>query len=99
MMDKPEGAIDALVAEIKAFVKRELYPLEHTLLQNGYGAVQAEVYEKRKMVKAAGWWAPSIPVEYGGMGLSLPDFARVSEVLGLSPLGHVTFNCAAPDIG
>lgn len=99
MMDKPEGTVDALVAAIKAFVKRELYPLEQSLLQEGYGAVQAEVYEKRNLVKAAGWWAPSIPAEYGGMGLSLPDFARVSEVLGLSPLGHVTFNCAAPDIG
>jgi alkylation response protein AidB-like acyl-CoA dehydrogenase len=33
------------------------------------------------------------------MGLGLPDFAKVSEVLGLSPLGHVVFNCNAPDIG
>lgn len=91
--------IERLVEDIKTFVREELYPLEPMLLQQGYYAVEAAVYEKREKVKARGWWAPSIPRRYGGLGLSLPDFARVSEVLGLSFLGHLTFNCQSPDIG
>ncbi|MBI5082163.1 MAG: acyl-CoA dehydrogenase family protein [Chloroflexi bacterium] len=91
--------LEILVQDIKTFVREELYPLEPILLQQGYYAVEAAVYEKRERVKARGWWAPSIPRHYGGLGLNLPDFARVSEVLGLSFLGHLTFNCQAPDIG
>jgi alkylation response protein AidB-like acyl-CoA dehydrogenase len=91
--------LDSTLEAIRNFVKQELYPLEPVLLQAGYYAVEAEIKAKRKMVKAAGWWAPPMPKEFGGMGLNLPDFARVSEVLGLSLLGHLTFNCAAPDIG
>ena len=33
------------------------------------------------------------------MGLSLLEFALVSEELGRSPLGHYVFNCQAPDAG
>ena len=33
------------------------------------------------------------------MGLSLEQFGRLSEVLGRSPIGHVVFNCQAPDAG
>lgn len=96
---KSEAEMNSLIADIQSFVKEELYPLEPIFLQEGYRAVSVQIREKRQKVKERGWWAPPIPVEYGGMGLSLPDFARVSEVLGLSPLGHVTFNCQAPDIG
>jgi len=94
-----EKSFETTLADIKAFVKEELFPVEPTFLQQGYRAVAAAVQGKREKVKALGWWAPPIPREYGGMGLSLPDFARVSEVLGLSPLGHLAFNCQAPDIG
>ncbi|GIS72580.1 MAG: hypothetical protein CM1200mP10_21570 [Candidatus Neomarinimicrobiota bacterium] len=37
--------------------------------------------------------------EYGGMGLTLVEFAAVSELLGKTPLGHYCFNSQAPDIG
>jgi alkylation response protein AidB-like acyl-CoA dehydrogenase len=33
------------------------------------------------------------------LGLSLSQFARVSEELGRTPLGHYLFNCQAPDAG
>src|SRR5512139_2671190 len=99
MSPTPDESFAATVESIKTFVMEELYPVEYLLLQQGARAAEAAVYEKREKVKAAGWWAPHIPREHGGMGLSLPEFARVSEVLGLSPLGHLTFNCQAPDIG
>lgn len=53
----------------------------------------------RSEVKAAGLWAPHLPREYGGLGLSLPEFGELSAVLGESPIGHYLFNCQAPDIG
>jgi len=98
-MAETKNSFDGTLEEIKTFVKKELYPLEPIFLQDGFYAVEEQVRAKRTMVKERGWWAPPIPREYGGMGLSLPDFARVSEVLGLSMLGHLSFNCQAPDIG
>lgn len=99
MTIQTEETIETLLGQISEFVRGELFPLEPILLQQGYLAVKEAVYEKRERVKALGWWAPHIPHKLGGMGLALPDFARVSEVLGLSPLGHLSFNCQAPDIG
>jgi alkylation response protein AidB-like acyl-CoA dehydrogenase len=87
------------IATIRTFVCERLYPLEPLLLQRGFAAVLPEVERLRQEVKALGLWAPHLPPEYGGRGLSLREFARVSEELGRSPLGHFTFNCAAPDIG
>ncbi|MBW7881782.1 MAG: acyl-CoA dehydrogenase family protein [Caldilineaceae bacterium] len=84
---------------IRRFVREQLIPLEPVLLQQGFAAVLPAVRALRQEVKALGLWAPHLPPEYGGMGLPLRDFARVSEALGQSPLGHFTFNCAAPDIG
>jgi alkylation response protein AidB-like acyl-CoA dehydrogenase len=55
--------------------------------------------QKRDKVRAMGLWAPPLPEQYGGQGLSLLEFAHVSEELGRSPLGHYLFNCQAPDIG
>ena len=40
-----------------------------------------------------------MPEAHGGAGLSLTEFAHVSEELGRSPLGHYVFNCQAPDVG
>ena len=54
---------------------------------------------KREKVKALGLWAPHLPKEHGGLGLTLSEFALVSEELGRTPIGHYLFNCQAPDIG
>ncbi|MCX6194977.1 MAG: acyl-CoA dehydrogenase family protein, partial [Cytophagales bacterium] len=53
----------------------------------------------RAKAKEDGLFAPHLPVSHGGLGLSLVEFASISEVLGTSPLGHYVFNCNAPDIG
>lgn len=84
---------------IRIFVQDRLLPLEPTLLQQGFDAVAPQLDALRQEVKALGLWTPHLPPELGGMGLALHDFARVSEELGRSPLGHYVFNCAAPDIG
>jgi len=84
---------------IATFVQERLYPLEPILLQHGFDAVASQLETLRQEVKALGLWSPHLPPDLGGMGLALLDFAHVSEALGRSPLGHYTFNCAAPDIG
>jgi alkylation response protein AidB-like acyl-CoA dehydrogenase len=55
--------------------------------------------EKRKMVKALGWWLPQMSKEIGGMGLSVHDFGMMSEILATTPTGHFCFGAQAPDAG
>ncbi|MBP7693339.1 MAG: acyl-CoA dehydrogenase family protein [Anaerolineales bacterium] len=84
---------------VNAFVREELFPLEPAFLREGFTAIEPALQTARQKVKALGLWAPPLPAEYGGLGLELQAFARLSEALGRSPFGHYVFNCAAPDIG
>lgn len=81
------------------FVTEEIMPLEPLLLNHEYEALMDRLAEKRQKAKSLGLWLPQIPLEYGGMGLSLVEHGHVSEVLGRSLLGHYVFNCQAPDAG
>jgi alkylation response protein AidB-like acyl-CoA dehydrogenase len=89
----------ALLARFSEFLQREVYPLELAFLNQPYFSIEPELNKVRARVKAEGLWAPQIPKAWGGMGLSLMQFALVSEVLGQSPLGHLMFGCQAPDAG
>jgi alkylation response protein AidB-like acyl-CoA dehydrogenase len=91
--------VEALLPRIKAFVEEELYPLEGMYRANEFDQLLPLLIETREQVKRLGLWAPHLPEELGGMGLSLSEFAHISEALGRSPLGHYTFNCQAPDVG
>lgn len=79
--------------------------LEEEVLHNpklsthNYGAALPELKRIRQIVKDRGLWAPWLHKEWGGMDLSLLDYAHVSEALGHSPFGHYLFNCQAPDVG
>jgi len=97
---QPNAAgLDDLLARIRAFVRDELAPLEERFLREPFRALLPAVAELRARVKAQGMWAPQLPRELGGLGLPLTAFARVSEEFGRSPLGHLAFNCQAPDAG
>ena len=95
----PTSRIDGIVENVRRFVHDELVPLEPVFLQQGFGAVLPAMRAAREQVKALGLWTPHLASSHGGLGLDLRDFARVSEVLGWSPLGHYAFNVQAPDIG
>lgn len=86
------------IHEVRAFVEEKVQPLELRFLQEGFGAVEPALQALRNQVKSRGWWLPPLPKPWG-MGLSLSEFARWSEELGRSPLGHYVFNTQAPDIG
>jgi alkylation response protein AidB-like acyl-CoA dehydrogenase len=89
----------ALLTKIREFLREEVFPLEREFLSRPFGDLLPVLGEKRARVKALGLWAPQLPTEYGGLGLKLTEFARVSEELGSTPLGHYLFNCQAPDAG
>src|SRR5678815_1173862 len=64
-----------------------------------FGDADKVLQQKRQMAKDNGLWAPYLPLSEGGKGLTLTEFAQVSEIMGTSPFGHYVFNCQAPDIG
>jgi acyl-CoA dehydrogenase len=84
---------------IRDFMQNEVYPLEREFLSASFRDMLPILDEKRERAQAMGLWAPHIPEEYGGQGLSLLEFAHVSEELGRSPIGHYLCNCQAPDVG
>jgi len=88
-----------VLAKMREFVQNEVYPLEPEAQAHGFKAIVPKLREKREQVKKLGLWAPQIPREHGGMGLTLQEHGLVSEVLGSSTLGHYCFNCQAPDAG
>jgi alkylation response protein AidB-like acyl-CoA dehydrogenase len=99
MLADPPPALRPLLERIRSFVDGELLPLEPVLLGKPWETLAPLLERARERVRAQGLWAPHLPAELGGLGLSLLDFAHVSEVLGRSPLGHLAFNCQAPDMG
>ena len=99
MADHHSEELLGLLDRIKEFVRAEVYPLEAEFLRRPFSELKPALEAKRAQVKAMGLWAPHLPVEHGGVGLTLSDFALVSEELGRTPIGHYLFNCQAPDIG
>ena len=91
--------MDNYLDKISQIVEDVFLSLEHDFLMNGFGHVLPQLNECRKKVKEQGLWTPYLSDQYGGMGLTLVEFAAVSELLGKTPLGHYCFNSQAPDIG
>jgi alkylation response protein AidB-like acyl-CoA dehydrogenase len=99
MNHSSEDNLQPLLSKIGDFLRTEAYPLEREFLRRPFRELLPALDEKRRRVKALGLWTPHLPEEYGGPGLKLTEFARVSEELGRTPIGHYLFNCQAPDIG
>jgi len=93
--------LDALRRRVATFVEQEILPLEassanydeHENIELG------RLAELRDKVKQAGLWAPQMPVERGGLGLSVVGMAACYEEMNRSIFGPACFNCAAPDDG
>ncbi len=99
MADHYNEELLGLLDRIKEFLRTEVYPLESDFLQRPFRELAPTLSTKRDEVKRRGLWAPHLPREHGGLGLTLSQFALVSEELGRTPIGHYLFNCQAPDIG
>ena len=88
-----------LVSRYQAFLKEFIYPIEKEIIYGSFKSHLPKLRELRALAQSKGLFTPHLSIDEGGLGLSLPEFARVSEILGTSPLGHYVFNCNAPDIG
>src|SRR5687767_2838351 len=99
MADHHHEKLIGLLDRIKEFLRTHVYPLETEFLSRPFRELTPTLNAKREEVKARGLWAPHLPKGHGGLGLSLSEFACVSEELGRTPIGHYLFNCQAPDIG
>ena len=96
----PSARTAALVKTVRAFVERELFPLEPKFLSGAtWASLQPELKALRAKARETGLFTPHMPKELGGAGLTLLELAAVGKELGQSPLGHYTFNCQAPDAG
>ncbi|MFP3939239.1 MAG: acyl-CoA dehydrogenase family protein [Thermoanaerobaculia bacterium] len=99
MPDDDPAALESLLDRIRRLVREEVLPLEPHFLAERFDELEPALERVRGRVRAEGLWAPWLARELGGMGLPLAEFARVSEELGRSPLGHYAFHCQAPDVG
>ena len=88
-----------LVSRYQAFLKEFIYPIEKDIIYGSFKSHLPKLRELRVLAQSKGLFTPHLSIDEGGLGLSLPEFAHISEVLGTSPLGHYVFNCNAPDIG
>jgi alkylation response protein AidB-like acyl-CoA dehydrogenase len=91
--------LEAMLETARRFVREEVVPLEPQLLSQPWHVAVITLDALRVRAKALGLWAPFRPEAYGGVGMPLDAFARLSEVLGWTPYGHYVCNCQAPDVG
>ncbi len=97
--------IRTLTAQI---VNKEILPNENMLwVWHGDGRFpESDVQRARELreeikgkVKQAGLWAPHLPVEYGGAGLSFLEHAYMNEVLAYAVSAASLFGVVAPNSG
>ena len=91
--------VKELLPKYSNFLEEKVYPIELDVINGSFRANLPQLQALRQEAKNQGLFAPHLSVNEGGLGLSLQEFASISEVLGMSPLGHYIFNCQAPDIG
>ncbi len=107
----PIATLDSRINEIRdltaRIVNREILPHERTLAAGRrHGATVDERAASKGLaetikqtVKQAGLWAPHLPPEYGGAGLSFLEHAYMNEVLAYTPGGAALFGVVAPNSG
>ena len=87
-----------MAARVEAFVRNEVVPYEKDPRRDSHGAPTEEVVlEMRDKARAAGVMTPHIRPD--GSHLTQRETARVLISSGLSPIGPVACNTAAPDEG
>ena len=93
--------VDDFRRRVRAFVDERIIPLEADPDSfDEHENIRLDLLEElRAEVKAAGLWAPQMPLAHGGQGLDIVGMAASYEEMGRSLFGPVSFNCAAPDDG
>src|SRR3954466_3029595 len=87
----------AIAAKVEAFVRETVIPYEKDARATAHGPTDELVGEMRAKARAAGVLTPHILAD--GSHLSQRETAMVLKRSGLSPLGPLAVNTAAPDEG
>jgi acyl-CoA dehydrogenase len=105
-IDSPAGVGSAepdvadLVSRTRAFVRDEVLSVEDQFDGDVTRAGGDDLRRRlQEGARGRGLLAPHAPVEYGGLGLSMTQRARVFEAAGYSLFGAMAINAAAPDEG
>ena len=110
---KPVPTLDDEVNEVRLataeIVNNDILPHENKLWAHrtdGGRPSKEQVEEAHELrvgvqnkVKKANLWAPHLPPEFGGMGLSFLQHAYMNEVLAYSPGAASLFGVVAPNSG
>src|SRR3546814_402830 len=88
-------------SRIRAFVERELIPLEeHADSYDEHENISLALLQTmRARARQQGLWCLQLPAEWGGQGLGIMEMAACYEEMNRSIFGPVVFNSAAPDDG
>ena len=79
--------LQSILDRVQVFMNEHLTPLEKEYHNKAWSDVLPHLEAIRLKAKAAGFWTPQIPLEYGGMGLSVSEFGEVCAVLGKVHMG------------
>ncbi len=91
--------IEDLSLRLRDFIDREIIPLEASAFQQPFTHTERLLRALKPKAQAIGAWNLYLSKAHGGPGLTLVEVAQLSEILGRSPLGHLSCNCQAPDAG
>lgn len=92
-----QAELASLRERLRDFIRNEAIPREHPALAHDVERLDAVIAELRPMAQAAGVYAPQLPVDVGGLGLSWRERMDILEEAGRSFLGPAAINCAPPD--
>ncbi|WP_109807507.1 acyl-CoA dehydrogenase family protein [Sphingosinithalassobacter portus] len=95
MTDIGDGA--AVAARVEAFVREKIVPFERDARLGAHGPEESLVVEMRDLARAEGLMTPHIRADGGHYAHR--DVAKILRASGVSPLGPVALNVAAPDEG
>ena len=74
---------EKIKSQVQKFVNEEMVPHEQDFNVNHKFADHLTfLEEKRNLVRNMGLFAPQIPKEHGGLGLSLYQLGQIYEILG-----------------
>ncbi len=88
-----------LALKVREFINTHAISLEHTLQAGAHGIDPDVRLQLQAAAREAGVFAPTAPIEFGGLGLNHVSQAVILEESGRSLLGPTAMNCAAPDEG
>src|SRR3984957_825955 len=98
MTESKPGRADGIAAKVESFVRNIVIPFEKDLRRDHHGAPTDElVAELKELARAAGVLTPHILGDHSY--LTQRETALVLQKTGLSPLGPLACNTAAPDEG